>query len=186
MVTVITGAFNRAAMGLATLVVAIAAPFANAAETPASPKATPSTGSMTAGGLKAAAVPIKTVKLTVRVINAQRRGSAMDKRIRDIEKLLKPVFNFKSYRLVKEETLTLAYKAEARVPLPFSSPIVKVTQLGRANSKIRLLLRIGTPTVARPEATAMTLTIDEGGTFLHGITLKNQQSFVLAFSAKAE
>lgn len=172
MFTAINGVLGRAAMGLAAVLVAVLSPLANAADAPVAPVAA---GKAT----KPAVTPLKEVKLTVKVIHAGRRGNTIDTRIRDIEKLVKPVFKFTSYRLVKEEKLTLAFKKETRLPLPFRAPVVHVTQGGRVDRKIRLTLRSGS-------GNAIKLQIEEGGTFLHGITLKNGQSFILAFSAKVQ
>ena len=82
------------------------------------------------------------IELEIKIIHAQRRGQFIDQRVRNIEKLLKPLFNFSSYRLVREEKQTLAFDTEAKIKLAIGVT-ARITQRGTRDRKISLGVRIG-------------------------------------------
>ena len=165
--------------GAASATVTTAAPAQQT--TPATVAATPASH----------ATVLKTpVSVEIKIIHARRTGQFIDQRVRHIEKLMKPVFNFASYRLVKEEKLTLAYDADSdfdqtvgakahspgtKVPMPFRLS-VRMKQSGTSERKIRLHVKIGAKQ-------SVSLRLEDGGTFIQGVTLKNGQSYILAISA---
>jgi len=117
------------------------------------------------------------IAVEIKIIHAQKHGKFIDQRVRSIEKLLKPVFNFANYRLVKEEKLNLSFGSETRVPMPFRVA-VRITQQGTRARKISLGVRIGRKQTVK-------LLLEDGGTFLQGVTLKNGQNYILAISASS-
>ena len=117
------------------------------------------------------------IQVKVKVIHAQRSGRFIDQHARKIEKLLKPLFNFASYRMVRREVMTLAHGVSTRVPMPFRVG-VHIKQEGLQDKKILLSVQIG-------QKQSVKLRLEDGGTFLQGVTLKNGQSYILAISASS-
>jgi hypothetical protein len=115
------------------------------------------------------------VSVQIQVIHATKTGKFIDQRVRQIQQKLTKLFNFQSYRLVQQETTTLPLAVETLVKMPFKK-VVRLTQQGQENSKIKLRIQIGLKQ-------AVSLKLASGGTFLQGITLKNGQNYILAISA---
>jgi hypothetical protein len=90
------------------------------------------------------------------------------------------IFNFQFYRQVKHEKITLPFGVETRVPMPFRMG-VRITHEGIENTKIRLKVQIG-------RKQALKLLLDAAGTsnLVQGITLKNNQTFILAVTARTK
>jgi hypothetical protein len=90
------------------------------------------------------------------------------------------IFNFQFYRQVKHEKITLPFGVETRVPMPFRMG-VRITHEGIENGKIRLKVQIG-------RKQALKVLLDAAGTsnLVQGITLKNNQTFILAVLARTK
>jgi hypothetical protein len=119
----------------------------------------------------------KDVDLKVKVIHARRSGKFIDPRVRRVEKLLKPLLNFSSFRLVHENKMRLTPNTETKLPMPFRVA-VRVTQRGLLGKKVSLNVQVG-------RKQAVKLLLDDGGTYLQGITLKNGQSYILVITVKS-
>jgi hypothetical protein len=123
----------------------------------------------------------KDVQVELKVIHARNTGKYIDNRVRAIQESLKRLpFNFQSYRLVKEEKVTLPPAIETRVAMPFRlSVLVAQHGLGKRSGNICLQVKIG-------QKQAVAVKLANGGTFLQGVTLKNGQSYILAITAKTK
>ncbi len=77
----------------------------------------------------------------IRVLHASSGPEHLDPGIRDLEKELRSVFRYTSYRLLQEKRLNLDFHTKGRVPLP-GNRVLEVLPIGSREERIRFRISI--------------------------------------------
>jgi ABC-type uncharacterized transport system fused permease/ATPase subunit len=82
------------------------------------------------------------VQVRLRVIQASNVGANVDPSLRDLHKELGSLFNFTSYRLVRDQMLSLSPNQPAALPVHEGRSSIEITQVGSQRNIVELKVRI--------------------------------------------
>jgi hypothetical protein len=88
-----------------------------------------------------ASTTIAQVQVRVRVIQASTVGSTIDSHLKDVHDQLGSLFNFTSYRLLRDETLTLSTDQPVSVPV-HTGRSMEINLVGQHRDIVKLIVKI--------------------------------------------
>ena len=92
--------------------------------------------------LFSASIALAQVQARVRVIQASNEGSSIDPSLRDVHDQLGSLFSFTSYRLLKDETLSLSLNRSVEIPVHKGRAIeLSLTGQRRDTAEIRVKIK---------------------------------------------
>jgi hypothetical protein len=130
--------------------------------------------------LHAAEKSFQSVQITIQTIGASKQSSDFDSRLAPLEKQLKAL-NYRSYRLLKEETQTARWQGNANFEIPGGRVlIVRPQEVTNNQLGLRLQLKQGD----KPQLET-TVRLNNGGNFILGGPPHEGGVLVLSISATA-
>jgi hypothetical protein len=131
--------------------------------------------------LEAAQRSFQTVQITIKTLSASNQGNEFDARLAPLEKQLKAL-NYRSYRLLKEETQTARWQGNANFEIPGGRLLAVWPQEVTNNQlSIRVQLKQGD----KPQLET-TVRLNNGGNFILGGPPHEGGVLVLSISATAK
>jgi hypothetical protein len=122
----------------------------------------------------------QSVQITIHTIAAQKQGSEFDARLAPLEKQLKAL-NYRSYRLLKEETQTARWQGNANFEIPGGRVLtVRPQEVTNNQLGLRVQLKQG----SKPQLET-TVRMNNGGNFILGGPPHEGGVLVLSISANA-
>jgi hypothetical protein len=120
------------------------------------------------------------VQTRIRVIQASNAGSTIDPSLRDVHSELGSLFNFTSYRLLMDETLSLSPNRPVSIPV-HKGRSIEITLIGQHRDYAKMKVTI------KQEGTEILNTqvrLSSGRTFLIGGPKHGEGVIILALSAR--
>lgn len=130
--------------------------------------------------LEAADKSFQSVQITIKSIGASKQGNDFDARLAPLEKQLKAL-NYRSYRLLKDETQTARWQGNANFEIP-GGRLLTVRPQEVANNKLGLRVQLKQGDKPQLETTVR---MNNGGNFLLGGPPHENGVLVLSISASA-
>jgi hypothetical protein len=129
----------------------------------------------------AADVSFRSVQITIKTIGASKQGSEFDPRLAPLEKQLKAL-NYRSYRLLKDETQTAPWQGNANFEIPGGRMLtVRPQEVTNNQLGLRVQLKQGD----KPQLET-TVRLNNGGNFILGGPPHEGGVLVLSISALAK
>ena len=82
------------------------------------------------------------VQVRMRVIQALNVGQSIDPSLKELHDELKTLFNFTSYRLVRDENLNLSLNQPFRIPVHKGKTFIEITLVGQHKNVAELRIRV--------------------------------------------
>jgi hypothetical protein len=131
--------------------------------------------------LEAAQTTFQTVQITIKTLSASNQGNEFDARLAPLEKQLKAL-NYRSYRLLKEETQTARWQGNANFEIPGGRLLaVRPQEVTNNQLSLRVQLKQGN----KPQLET-TVRLNNGGNFILGGPPHEGGVLVLSISATAK
>ena len=130
--------------------------------------------------LEAAEKSFQSVQITIKTISASKKGNEFDAQLAPLEKQLKAL-NYRSYRLLKEETKTAPWQGNANFEIPGGRLLTVKPQEVTNN---QLGLRVQLKKSDKPQLDT-TVRLSNGGNFILGGPPHEDGVLVLSITASA-
>ncbi len=130
--------------------------------------------------LDAAERSFQSVRITIQTVAAGKQGNDFDARLAPLEKQLKAL-NYRSYRLLKEETQTASWQGNANFEIP-GSRVLTVSPQEVTNNQLGLRVQLKQGDKPQLETTVR---LNNGGNFILGGPPHEGGVLVLSISATA-
>jgi hypothetical protein len=131
--------------------------------------------------LNAADPNFRSVQITIKTISASKQGDEFDGRLAPLEKQLKAL-NYRSYRLLKDETQTARWQGNANFDIPGGRVLtVRPQEVTNNQLGLRVQLKQG----EKPQLET-TVRLNNGGNFILGGPPHEDGVLVLSISATAK
>jgi len=132
-------------------------------------------------GVSAADKSFQSVQITIKTISAGKQGDEFDARLAPLEKQLKAL-NYRSYRLLKEETQMARWQGNANFEIP-GGRVLTVRPQEVTNNQLGLRLQLKQGDKPQLETTVR---LNNGGNFILGGPPHEGGVLVLSISATAK
>jgi hypothetical protein len=129
----------------------------------------------------AADVSFRSVQITIKTIGASKQGSEFDPRLAPLEKQLRAL-NYRSYRLLKDETQTAPWQGNANFEIP-GGRVLTVRPQEVTNNQLGLRVQLKQGDKPQLETTVR---LNNGGNFILGGPPHEGGVLVLSISAIAK
>jgi hypothetical protein len=131
--------------------------------------------------VSAADKTFQSVQITIKTISASKQGNEFDARLAPLEKQLKAL-NYRSYRLLKEETQTARWQGNANFEIP-GGRVLTVRPQEVTNNQLGLRVQLKQGNKPQLETTVR---LNDGGNFILGGPPHEGGVLVLSISATAK
>jgi hypothetical protein len=131
--------------------------------------------------VSAADKTFQSVQITIKTISASKKGNEFDARLAPLEKQLKAL-NYRSYRLLKEETQTARWQGNANFEIP-GGRVLTVRPQEVTNNQLGLRVQLKQGNKPQLETTVR---LNDGGNFILGGPPHEGGVLVLSISATAK